>query len=239
MNERTPQNVETSLTSEAADTLRDLIIHGELAPGERIVERTICRRLNVSRTPLREALKLLEQDGLVEMSRHRGARVAPYSPADALDLFAVIANLESLAAELAADRIDDGELDRLHDLHEQMRGHFEARRVDEYFVLNSRIHDLILAHCGNHVLQSSHARLMLQARRGRYMAIVDGARWKQAMAEHELLLAALRSRQAVVAGQIWRTHLLNTGKTVAAALTAAADAPVPARVGKALESVRS
>lgn len=211
-----------SLTAAAADALRASIIRGELVAGQRIVERTVCRQLNVSRTPLREALKLLEQDGLVEVSRHRGARVSAYSPSDVLDLFAVLANLEALAAELAASRMDETDLAGLGRLHDGMRAHFDAGDLDRYFDANSRIHDRILHLSGNPVLQACHAKMMLQARRGRYIAIVDTARWHQAMGEHELLMAAFRSREPAIAGQVWRNHLLNTGRTVARTMQEAA-----------------
>lgn len=84
---------------QVADTLRDMIIRGDLAPGSRIIERTLCADINVSRTPLREALKLLESDGLVEIAQNRGARIMSFTRSEARDLFEVIAGIESYAAE--------------------------------------------------------------------------------------------------------------------------------------------
>ncbi len=90
-----------SLTEDVADRLRDMVIKGRLKPGEHLVERKLCAELSVSRTPMREALKLLRQDGLVEIYRNRGARVVPYTAESAIDLFEVISGLESIAAARA------------------------------------------------------------------------------------------------------------------------------------------
>ncbi len=195
-----------------------MVIRGALRPGERIVERRLCAVLGVSRTPMREALKLLRHDGLIEISRNRGARVASYDAEDADHLFEVIAELEGTAAAGFTRRAAPAALDRLETLHAQMLHFRREDRLDEYFDVNSAIHDLIVAEAGNPVLQESHRRLMLRARRGRYMAIMDVERWNQAVREHEALIAAIRAGAAVAARALWREHLLNTGRTVVAFL---------------------
>ena len=207
---------------QVADLLRDLIIRAELAPGARIVERALCEQLHVSRTPLREALKLLEAEGLVEISQNKGARIMSFTPAEAASLFEVIAGLESLAAELATARMTAEDLARLEALHTRMRGHYERREKDPYFELNSEIHDTLVRCSGNPILIATHAGLMLRARRGRYMAIIDPLRWDEAVGEHEALLAALRRGDGETARQVWRRHLVRTGESVSAVLSASA-----------------
>lgn len=203
---------------QVADTLRDLIVRGDLAAGSRVVERVLCERLNVSRTPMREALKLLEADGLIEISQNRGARVMSLSAQEARQLFEVIAELEGLAAGRAAATADAAALAELEDLHARMLGHYEARDKDPYFDLNSRIHDLVVKLSGNAVLAGSHAALMLRARRGRYAAILDPTRWAESVQEHEALMEAFRRRDPERARLVWRQHLSRTGETVADAL---------------------
>jgi DNA-binding GntR family transcriptional regulator len=212
-----------ALAERVAAHLRDMVIRGALKPGERIVERRLCETLGVSRTPMREALKLLRQDGLIELTRNRGARVAPYGAEDAEQLFDVIAAMEGLAAASFARNATDAARARLEDLHAAMVGLRRAQRLDEYFDANSAIHDLIIEGAGNPVLAESHRRLMLRARRGRYMAIMDSARWDQAVREHEALMGAVRAGAAAAAETIWREHLLNTGRAVAAALRRSPD----------------
>ncbi|WP_210255242.1 GntR family transcriptional regulator [Ancylobacter pratisalsi] len=207
---------------QVADTLRDRIIRGDLPPGGRIVERSLCELLDVSRTPLREALKLLEVEGLVEISQNKGARIMSFTPEEASNLFEVIAGLESLAAEIAATRISARELDALDALHESMRVHYERQEKDPYFEINSAIHDRIVRASGNPVLIATHAGLMLRARRGRYMAIIDPFRWEESVGEHEALMQALHARDAEAARRVWQRHLLRTGETVCAVLTRSA-----------------
>lgn len=207
-----------ALAERVANDIRDMVIRGVMRPGERIVERRLCVVLGVSRTPMREALKLLRQDGLVEINRNRGARVAPYGAEDATQLFEVIAALEGMAAAAFTRRADPVALAQLEALHQRMLALRLEQRLDDYFDVNSAIHDLIVAAANNAVLSESHRRLMLRARRGRYMAIMDSARWDHAVREHEALVAAIRAGSAVAAETIWREHLLNTGRAVAGVL---------------------
>lgn len=209
--------------------LRDAIVTGQLRPGDRIVERQLSAELNVSRTPVREGLKLLERDGLVSLSRHRGAEVTGFAPDEALRLFDVIAALEGLAARRLAETILDQTLAQLEDLHDKMVFHYNRSQIDPYFGINSAIHDLVVAACGNADLAETHGRLMLRARRGRYMAIMSPERWRQSVAEHEALMAALRARDPDAAAQAWTAHLRHTGETLARALSEDASASVASR----------
>jgi DNA-binding GntR family transcriptional regulator len=203
-----------SLHDSVVDHLRAMIICGDLAAGEKIPTRALAQSLGVSTTPLREALKVLAEEQLIELLPSRGARVLPFTAEEAVVLFEVIASLESLAAELATARITHHDLTTLEELHAQMRLHFEAKEKAPYFALNSRIHNEILKAAANPVLISAHARLYVRAARGRYMAIVDQSRWSEAMSEHEELMIALRERDAARAATIWRGHLLRTGAAV-------------------------
>ena len=219
-----PQNTlsrRVPFARQVADTLRDMIIRGEVPAGSRIVERALCEQLQVSRTPLREALKLLEADGLVGISQNKGARIMCFTPAEASNLFEVIAGLESLAAELAATRMNDAELAALDDMHARMCAHYAARERDFYFELNSEIHDTIVRCSANPVLIATHTNLMLRARRGRYMAIIDPYRWEESVKEHDMLMRAFHRRDAEEARRVWRRHLIRTGETVCAVLEAA------------------
>jgi DNA-binding GntR family transcriptional regulator len=203
---------------QVADTLRDMIIRGEMPPGGRIIERTLCEQIKVSRTPLREALKLLEAEGLVELSQNRGARIMSFTQTEARNLFEVIAGLESLAAELAVTRIGAADLATLDDMHARMCGHYARREKDPYFEINSAIHDTIVQASENPVLIATHAGLMLRARRGRYMAILDPSRWQESVEEHTAAMAAFHARDPDRARLVWRKHLLRTGETVCAVL---------------------
>lgn len=219
-----------ALAESVAESLRSMVIRGILKPGERIVERSLCLTLGVSRTPMREALKLLHQDGLVEITRNCGARVAAYDANDALHLFEVISTLEGLAAARFARHASQQARQDLEDLHARMLDLYAGGKLDQYFEVNSAIHDLIISACGNPVLLDGHSRLMLLVRRGRYMAIMDAARWHQAVREHEALMSAIRAGYDQAADLIWRQHLHNTGLAVSEALQATDPATLPDRV---------
>ncbi|MGY9048134.1 hypothetical protein P775_22350 [Puniceibacterium antarcticum] len=208
----------SAMAARVADALRERIVRGQLQSGERIVERQLSAELSVSRTPVREALKLLEADGLIEISRNRGAQVTGYSPAEARHLFDVIAVLEALAAQRLAETISPLLLARFEGLHAEMLSHYGSQALDPYFDVNSAIHDLVIASCGNPRLADNHRRLILNARRGRFLAILSADRWAQSVDEHEALMQALRKRDGVAAFDVWRIHLAHTGNTVAAVL---------------------
>src|ERR1700676_3827541 len=109
-----------SLHDEAGNRLRELIIRGELRPNEHLGERELCERFGISRTPLREALKVLAVEGLVELLSHRGARVACLTHADVQNMFEVMASLEALSGELAAARITEQQVVEIDAIHATM-----------------------------------------------------------------------------------------------------------------------
>lgn len=221
----------TAVAQRVSDVLRDKIVKGDYPPGARLVERKMSAELDVSRTPVREALKLLEADGLIGISRNKGAQVLAYDAAEARALFEVLSALESLAAQKLAETISIQTLDKLEDLHAHMLRHFRETQVQAYFDINSLIHDTIVTECGNALLCHTHKRLIARARRGRFMAIMDPARLAQAVAEHETLMEALRQRDPELAGMTWRTHLLHTGKAVAKCLQVKDDADLDTLAG--------
>jgi DNA-binding GntR family transcriptional regulator len=119
------------------ERLRAMINAGELAAGERIPEQALCERFNVSRTPLREALRVLSADGYVELRPNRGAAVARLTLQDLEDVFPVMASLEALSGELACARITDAEIASITRLHEEMVSHHHAHNLSDYFRLNA------------------------------------------------------------------------------------------------------
>ena len=214
-----------AMAREVLQHLRGAIVTGQIKPGDRIVERHLCAQLNVSRTPVREALKLLELDGLVAISRNRGAEVTTFTPAEAIRLFDVISVLEGLAARRTAETAPADTIARLEELQAQMVFHYNRSQIDPYFEINSAVHDLVVSACGNPELAATHARLMLRARRGRYMAIMSPDRWRQSVSEHDALMAALQARNPDDAAAAWTAHLHHTGETLARVLAESAGTP--------------
>jgi len=197
------------------DGLRDMIIEGELRVGDRLHEINLAETLHVSRTPLREAIKLLATEGLVDLLPGRGARVAVQSADTISELLEVIAGIERHASELAAQRMTTRELSKLQRMHDRMADYHQARDLHEYFKLNNEIHLAVVAAAKNSILETTHAALILKARRGRYAALGSQARWTEAMAEHDLLMKAFAERDGLKAGAIMFQHDLRTREVVA------------------------
>jgi DNA-binding GntR family transcriptional regulator len=196
-----------SLHGETVARLRDLIVRGELRPNERLGERELCDRFGISRTPLREALKVLAAEGLVELLPHRGARVAGLSRDDVRHLFEVLASLESLSGELAAARITEEQLAEVDALHAAMLEAYRRRDLRVYFKHNQAIHERIVAAAGNPILADVYHGLNVRVGRARYAANTSEERWSEAIREHEAMIGALRARDAAALATILREHL--------------------------------
>jgi DNA-binding GntR family transcriptional regulator len=195
------------LHEEAVDRLRDLIVQGQLAPGARLNERLLCAQLGISRTPLREALKLLATEGLVELLPNRGAMVARLEPARLRQTFAVMGALEALAGALACVHASAEQIAAVHALHAEMAAAHARGDLAAYFGLNQAIHLKLVEAAANPVLLQTYRQLNANVRRARYMANLSAERWDAAMREHEEILAAFTARDAKRLKRLLHEHL--------------------------------
>ncbi len=202
------------LHDEATERLRDMIVEGRLAAGEWINEADLCHQLQISRTPLREALKVLATEGLIELVPRRGAHVAQPSARALADLFEALSGIEGLAAEFAAARMSAADLEELRQLQTRIEQRREARDRLAYFHDNHELHLAIVRCAGNAAIADIHARLIARLRRARYQGTLSEARWSAAVEEHAQILAALEKRDARLAGQLMRQHVARTGDIV-------------------------
>jgi DNA-binding GntR family transcriptional regulator len=202
------------------DRLRDMIVQGELEPGTKLNERVLCTALGASRTPLREALKFLASEGLVELLPNRGAIVAKLDPERVKQIFAVMGALEALAGELACRHATDADINEIRALHYQMLAHHARGQLADYFRVNQEIHLKLVDVSGNEPLASIYRSLNAHARRARYMANLSRERWDQAVKEHQDMLDALVRRDGATLQGILRDHLANKLVLVMEALDA-------------------
>lgn len=209
------------LHERVADDLRDRIITGQLEPGEKIAVGALAEDIGVSLTPLREALKLLAAEGLVDLTPNRGASVSEVTVEQTRNLFEVIAGIEGLAAELATKRMIEDELSELTALHEQMQSHAGDSSRDRYFAFNRKIHDRIVDFARNPILTMQRNLLAQQAERVRFIALRKDARRDEAIQEHEDLMVAFAARDPDLARRIWRKHLIASGEQTIALLAQA------------------
>ncbi len=185
--------------------IRDMIIEGLLPVGVRIHEGQLCQQLGISRTPLREALKVLASEGLVELIPSRGAIVRELTRKDAHDMLAVLSHLEAMAGPLTCHNATDEEIREVRRLHDEMVGFFERKERLPYFKLNQRIHSLMISLTGNESLLLVHDILQTRMKRIRFIGDRTEASWKAAMADHEEMIAALEARD----GERLATALVN------------------------------
>ena len=202
---------EASLHGEILSRLRDYVVEGNIPDRGRVPERQLCEKFGISRTPLREALKVLAAEGLIELLPNRGARVRALSERDIAELFDVMGGLESLAGRLACETISNDEIAEIERLHYEMYGYYLRNDMHNYFLINQRIHEQIVAASRNETLRATYATLAGRIRRLRYSANFarQRARWAEAMREHETILDALRRRAASELADILFHHLRN------------------------------
>jgi len=210
----TPANV-TSLAERrllhetVIDRLRDLIVQGELAPESKLNERVLAEKLGTSRTPLREAIKFLASEGLVELLPNRGAVVAALKPEKMKEVFVVLGALEALAGELACRNATETDIAEIRALHYHMLAHHARGELTDYFRYNQQIHNKFMECAGNATLAQTWRGLNAHVRRARYMANLSRERWDKAVKEHDEMLAALVMRDGARLQALLRDHLAN------------------------------
>ena len=207
-----------TLHDEVAARLRAMIVEGELPTGARIPESQLCEAFGVSRTPLREALKVLASEGLVELLHSRGAIVKRMCVQEVADIFELMAGIEHMTGQLVCQRATDEEVEELLDLHARLVDFHRRGRRSDYFRTNQKIHRRIAEVSGNRVLAEMQADFSGKIRRARYMANLQQARWDESVHEHEAFMEALARRDGDLMGQLLRDHMRHTGDVVIRAL---------------------
>src|SRR3978361_1030153 len=165
------------LHDEVVSRLRHVLMEGEIAPGAKIPERELCASLGISRTPLREALKVLAADGLVVLLPNRGSRAAKLTQNAVKELFEVCEALEATAGELACPRISNDQLREIEVLQADMVKHHRARDLLSYYRCNRLIHESIVRAADNAVLAGFYESIAARIRRARFITTMSPAHW--------------------------------------------------------------
>ena len=202
----------------AVQCIRDMIVAGDLPAGERIPERIITEKLGISRTPLREALKILEVEGLVQISPNRGAMVVKLSLDDVEAVIEMLIGMELQAAELACKRATDAEIARAEVLHAEMAAAFRNGELLAYFNINQAIHEQIFVCAHNPALLRVYRAESARIRRFRFVSNREASRWPRAVQEHEQILDALKQREGAILRELLRAHHWNGWKATSKVL---------------------
>jgi DNA-binding GntR family transcriptional regulator len=211
---KTTATAQSGLHELAATRLRALLVEGTIAPGAKLNERELAQVLNVSRTPLREAIKRLAAEGLVELVPNRGAKAVRLTADDVRHTFEVMAGLEAQSGELAAQRITSAELAEIQALHFEMLAAFTRRDLSTYYHCNHQIHSAINIAAKNPVLTQTYLQVNARLQALRFRTNQNESKWKKAMAEHEQLLKALTKGDAVATRDVLLKHLNNKRNVV-------------------------
>ena len=195
-------------------TLRQAILKGELEPGERLMEIQLAERLGVSRTPIREAIRKLELEGLVLMIPRRGAEVAKISEKNLRDVLEVRRSLEELAIDLACQRVQEKELETLREAQKEFAAAVAAGDAMEIAQTDEKFHEIIYSGTGNQKLMQILSNLREQMYRYRLEYIKDANKRQILLVEHEQILKALSLRHVQEAKLAVREHIDNQEITV-------------------------
>jgi len=208
-----------TLRKQVADTLRTAVVVGALQPGERLVERVLCERIGVSRTSLREALRELENEGLVTNLPNRGLIISTLDPKIAKDIFNVRAVLEGLICRLFCEAATDAQLDECRAAFEGVRKAYQEDAAQQAIEAKTRFYEVLMAGAGNpeaeRMLRSIHVRVSQL----RMMSLSQPERRQASLAELHALVDALCARDAKHAEQLSRAHVDEAAKAALAKLS--------------------
>ena len=203
-----PQNLkQRALYEEVAELLRQRIFNRALAPGSWIDELKIADEYGISRTPLREALKVLATEGLVTMKLRRGAYVTEVNEKDLTDVYHLLSLLEADAAGVVASTANHVQIKALQDLHSQLEKTTKNR--ERFFEINEAFHMQLLAIANNRWRDQMVADLRKVMKLNRHNSLLKAGRIEESLSEHSAIMAAITQRNADLAAQAMRTHFAN------------------------------
>ncbi|KQT84400.1 GntR family transcriptional regulator [Methylobacterium sp. Leaf466] len=216
------------LHDEVVERMRDLIVSGQLPPRSRVNEGELTERFGISRTPLREAIKILATEGLLELLPNRGARVASLALSEIEEMIEVIAGLEATAAEIACTIIGDDEVAAIEADHAAMMAAWKRGDQRKYFVYNRAIHEGLMSASRNATLNHIYAGLSGRIQHSRYSVHQTAAEWAQAVDEHDRMIALLRARDGSALSTLMRAHVRARKAVIVANFVEPAEGMTPA-----------
>ena len=203
-----------SLRGRVYNALRENILNGRYAPGENLIELRIADELNVSRTPVREAIRQLELEGLVESIPNKGVTVKGISRKDMEDIYRIRRVLEGLAARWSVEQITDEELKRLQDIYELMEFYTTKGDIDQIAKLNTEFHDIIFSATKSGILKHILKDFQFYVKWARHESLSVPGRKEEALKEHYDILQALIKKDADASEKYLTIHVENSSKNL-------------------------
>ena len=215
-----PINLDTyqPLREAICESLRNAIKNGKLKPGERLMEVQLAEELGISRTPVREAIRKLEQEGYVIMLPRRGTYVSSVSVHDVQEIFEIRTALEKLSTGLAARRIENDELEQLQKLLTKIEGYIEKRDIDNIVKTDIEFHDLLYHVSRNERLSGIISNLKEQLARFRTLSMSYPGRLEETLEEHREMVEAIASGDVEAAREAAERHMVRAEETLLKAM---------------------
>ncbi len=192
-----------------ADMLRDMMMTGMLKEGDKINENELCATMEISKTPLREALRVLNVEGLIQLVPNRGAFVTQPTYEEIEEMFDVTSLLEGFCAGAACEKMRSQDLTHLEKLHAQLEKQYEQRDQEGYIRINNQYHSFLQEMAGNRTLNQIINGLRKKILLYRFQSLSAPARFESSIREHRNLLEAFRQRDSKRAKLLMRAHLKN------------------------------
>jgi DNA-binding GntR family transcriptional regulator len=204
-----------SLHGELVTEIRRMIVERALVPGDKIAEQALSLRLGVSRTPLREALKVLAAEGLIQLLPNRGAVVASITAKEIDELFPILGALEALAGESAVRNATDADVARLRELHDTMIVHYRKNEELPYLKLNRQFHEELFHLAGNDALMEIYRQVLVRIHSVRFIVKKSASEWRAAVDDHERIIDAIEARDPRRLAAVLKTHMTETAASIA------------------------
>ncbi len=196
-----------TLHEEIANNLREMIMSGELREGDKIKENVLCDMMGISKTPLREALRVLSAEGLIRLIPNRGSYVTTPTFEEIKEMFDVMRVLEGVCARTAVEKMRDRDLSKLEKLHQKLEKNFSRKDQKEYIHQNNLYHAFVQELAGNktlnHIVNGLRQKILLY----RFQSLNLPGRFEQSVQEHRNLLAAFRDKDPKKAEMLMKSHL--------------------------------
>ncbi len=202
----------SSIRSNVYNRLKELIIFGELSPGEKLSEAEMEKKLVSSRTPIREAFRQLQSEGYINLIHNKGAYVAKLTPEKIEEIYSTIALLEGHASEIATERITSSAITELKTMEKRMVTYASQKKYQDYTIENTNFHSMITCLGGNGVLLKIYEELRMQVYRYRMVSITIPGHWEKYLLDHKMIIDALVKRDARLVGKLTKGHVCHVKK---------------------------
>lgn len=205
----------TSLHDLLVTEIREMIEQGDLKPGEKISEPDLCQRFDVSRTPLREALKVLAFEGLVQLRPRRGVVVSSVAAEDVSELFPIMGAIEALAGKLVCQQGSEESVIELRSIHNEMEKFYADGDEEAYQRWNRTFHETLVRASGNQTLEQIYGQLVAKIRFSRFVVGKTEEQWTRAMLDHREVIQALERKAADEVSQLLDSHVTGVAAEIA------------------------